>query len=101
MIFPTTETHQITSTKHTNKPTKTTKTTKKLITMITEYLKCHHGFDKRFGCSDCEKEKIKYLKQPDNKSNKKDDKIPIYRGCTNSSCFCTGRCKEIIGYHTK
>jgi hypothetical protein len=25
-------------------------------------------------------------------------KEPIYKGCTNRECFCTGKCKEIIGY---
>ena len=31
---------------------------------------------------------------------KKDDDrvVPIYRGCQNQTCFCTGKCKEIIGY---
>jgi hypothetical protein len=25
-------------------------------------------------------------------------KKPIYRGCKNQMCFCTGKCREIIGY---
>lgn len=25
-------------------------------------------------------------------------KEPIYRGCNNRECFCTGKCKEIVGY---
>lgn len=29
---------------------------------------------------------------------KDDDRIPIYRGCQNQTCFCTGKCKEVIGY---
>lgn len=33
----------------------------------------------------------------DNKSNK----TPIYKGCDNKQCFCTGACKEIIGYVDK
>lgn len=26
---------------------------------------------------------------------------PIYRGCLNQQCFCSGKCKEIIGYRHK
>ena len=26
------------------------------------------------------------------------NKKPILRGCRNKQCFCTGKCKEIIGY---
>lgn len=25
-------------------------------------------------------------------------KEPIYRGCKAEICFCTGKCREIIGY---
>jgi len=25
-------------------------------------------------------------------------KRPIYKGCRNEACFCSGDCKEIIGY---
>jgi len=25
-------------------------------------------------------------------------KRPIYKGCGNSQCFCTGNCKKVIGY---
>lgn len=28
-------------------------------------------------------------------------KVPIYRGCPNQECFCTGACKEIIRYRDK
>ena len=28
----------------------------------------------------------------------KDKRINVERGCPNSQCFCTGKCKEIIGY---
>lgn len=28
-------------------------------------------------------------------------KIPIYKGCLNETCFCTGACREIIGYRDK
>jgi len=30
--------------------------------------------------------------------SKKSDKKPIYRGCSNERCFCSGKCKDIIGY---
>ena len=26
------------------------------------------------------------------------NKKPILRGCKNKQCFCTGKCKEIVGY---
>lgn len=29
------------------------------------------------------------------------NKVPIYKGCPNKTCFCTGQCKEIIGYRDK
>lgn len=29
------------------------------------------------------------------------DKVPIYKGCPNQQCFCTGACREIIGYRDK
>lgn len=29
------------------------------------------------------------------------NKIPIYKGCKNKQCFCTGDCKVIIGYVDK
>ena len=28
----------------------------------------------------------------------RDKRINVERGCPNSQCFCTGKCKEIIGY---
>lgn len=28
-------------------------------------------------------------------------KVPIYKGCPNKECFCTGDCKEVIGYRDK
>lgn len=33
--------------------------------------------------------------------SKKDNKVPIKRGCQNKECFCTGKCNEIIGYRDK
>ena len=75
--------------------------------MKTTYLKCIHGNDKRFGCQQCEADKQLYFGgigyAAKNKFDKpKETKIPIYRGCgvgDGGQCFCTGRCKEIIGYH--
>lgn len=28
-------------------------------------------------------------------------KVPIFKGCKNESCYCTGKCKEIIGFRDK
>jgi hypothetical protein len=28
-------------------------------------------------------------------------KVPIYKGCPNKSCFCTGACRQILGYRDK
>lgn len=28
-------------------------------------------------------------------------KVPIYRGCPNQECFCTGACREIVGFRDK
>lgn len=28
-------------------------------------------------------------------------KVPIYKGCKNLQCYCTGSCREIIGYRDK
>jgi hypothetical protein len=25
-------------------------------------------------------------------------KVPIVRGCKNAQCFCTGKCRDIIGF---
>ncbi len=37
------------------------------------------------------------------KSHKKftDNFEPILRGCQNLQCFCTGKCREVIGYRDK
>jgi len=68
--------------------------------MKTTYLKCAHGnlLISIVPCKKCEEEKISLFNGiiTDKKENKR---IPIYRGCSNSSCFCTGRCKEIVGYN--
>ena len=29
------------------------------------------------------------------------NKVPIYKGCENDVCFCTGKCREIIGWRDK
>lgn len=29
------------------------------------------------------------------------NKVPILRGCSNQQCFCTGKCKEIIGFRDR
>lgn len=31
----------------------------------------------------------------------KTNKVPIYRGCPNKECFCSGACREIIGWRDK
>lgn len=31
----------------------------------------------------------------------RDNKVPVYKGCPNQQCFCTGACREIIGYRDK
>jgi hypothetical protein len=31
-------------------------------------------------------------------SQEKPNMVPVYRGCSNNECFCTGKCREIIGY---
>lgn len=31
----------------------------------------------------------------------KETKVPIYRGCPNEVCYCTGICQEIIGYRDR
>ena len=66
--------------------------------MGTTYIKCHHGNLKK-DCMQCEKEKrdtniYDFVK----KTLTEDKRTPILRGCQNEICFCTGKCKEIIGY---
>lgn len=29
------------------------------------------------------------------------NEVPIYRKCENEQCYCTGICKEIVGYRKK
>ena len=28
-------------------------------------------------------------------------RLPVYRGCMSSVCYCSGQCKEIIGYRDR
>lgn len=28
-------------------------------------------------------------------------KVPIYRGCSNKTCFCDGSCQQIVGYRDR
>lgn len=45
-----------------------------------------------------EQDRLVYRKGTESKS----DKVPVYKGCSaleaGSNCFCTGECKEIVGY---
>jgi len=68
--------------------------------MEAKYLKCHHGNLVR-DCRECETEKqqMKSIIYNAVKEQEKDKRIPIYRGCSNGTCFCTGRCRDIIGYY--
>lgn len=45
-----------------------------------------------------EQNKYQFLKEYVELSKKK---IPILKGCTNKTCFCTGDCKQIIGWKIK
>lgn len=64
-----------------------------------EWVKCHHGIEKRAGCPLCEKEKSEWFRKLSDDSKKKPTRVPIYRGCSaREGCFCSGKCKEIVGY---
>jgi hypothetical protein len=64
-----------------------------------EYLKCHHGVDKRFHCQECDDEKNRFFNAISVADKEPPKRIPIYRGCgANGPCFCSGRCREVIGY---
>lgn len=71
--------------------------------MEIEYIKCRHEKELLYGCKECDAEKIA-LYSNISSAIKKDTRIPILRGCPNLSqgsggqCFCTGTCKEIVGY---
>lgn len=66
--------------------------------MKTTYLKCHHGNELRLGCNKCEQEKANIYNFISSNKKEQDKKTPIFRGCKNQTCFCTGKCKEVIGY---
>lgn len=51
------------------------------------------GNDKNYGYNAIKKEEI-----IDNKFKKNKPKEPILRGCKNECCFCSGACREIIGW---
>ena len=42
--------------------------------------------------------KVKYRRELDEKKYPIINKNPILRRCKNKQCFCTGKCKEIVGY---
>lgn len=46
-------------------------------------------------------EKNKYRHIVDDHIKKIENLEPIYKGCRNKMCFCTGDCKTIIGYREK
>lgn len=71
--------------------------------MKTTYLKCSHGVEKRsfMPCQQCEKEQSELFKGIA-RTIQEDKRIPILRGCSaaeSGGCYCTGKCKEVIGYH--
>lgn len=49
---------------------------------------------------DKDKDELKYIFSQKAKEFS-DSKVPIYRGCQNEVCYCTGACKEIIGYRDR
>lgn len=66
----------------------------------TTWLKCPHGHELRslVRCQRCQEEKSNLL-QGAIKAAQQDTRVPIYRGCNSGgSCFCSGACREIIGY---
>lgn len=67
------------------------------------YIECKHG-NLFKDCLQCENDKNEKLSIINDlmEDHKKDKRVPILRGCSaaeyGGGCFCTGRCKEIIGY---
>jgi hypothetical protein len=45
-----------------------------------------------------QKAKLSYLEEME---KFRSEKVPIYKGCKNKTCFCTGDCKEVVGYRDK
>lgn len=70
--------------------------------MAKEYLKCSHGVSKAsiIPCKQCEdyEQEVRNLFHKSASESKEDKRKPIYRGCQNDVCYCTGKCREIIGY---
>lgn len=66
-----------------------------------EWIKCHHGVEKRSlnGCEECRKERDDLFSAVSKKAAEAPSRIPIKRGCrVMAPCFCSGACQEIIGY---
>ena len=66
-----------------------------------EILKCPHVIEKIYPCPQCEEVRRTLNFYRNAVIVKEDKRVPIYRGCRAASqggCFCTGDCKEIIGY---
>lgn len=66
------------------------------------YLKCKHNNLVK-DCLQCkiEKQNNTALIYDALKTIEEDKRIPIYRGCSaaeQGGCFCTGACREIVGY---
>lgn len=40
-------------------------------------------------------------KQAEEINDKYFNKVPIYKGCGNTQCFCSGACREIVGWREK
>ena len=72
--------------------------------MKVTYIKCHHG-NLIKDCRECEEEKQEAKSKifEAAKVKEKSVRIPITRGCPNTTnggaCFCTGKCQEVIGYY--
>lgn len=63
--------------------------------------KCNHGVEKRsfIPCAACKAERERFKSFLNKTKTEKATRIPILRGCPNKDgCFCTGACKEIVGY---
>ena len=65
-----------------------------------EWAKCHHGIEKRslLPCEKCRQEKQDFENMVFSPNREKKTRVPILRGCKNKECFCTGACKEVIGW---
>lgn len=63
------------------------------------YFKCHHG-NLIKDCFQCvlEQDDAKKMIYNHTKEEEGKKRIPILRGCKSTICFCTGKCREIVGY---